>query len=215
MKRTMIIITLVLILSLVVTGCTTNNKKDIQPASDTSNTQDSSDKPEKTSSDTNEQNDLEVKPHSSDGKPQFTKANLSGEVVSISGNEIVLNIVEMPEPHRNTPHKNGGSGNSDQDQSDTAPPAQGEQGEASQDNNPLRQNQSGLSYIGESKTISIPDGISITTSGRGNDGEQQSTIKLEDIKEGDMLQIWYSSEEEETISKVAVMSFMKKQDDNK
>ena len=61
-----------------------------------------------------------------------------------------------------------------------------------------------VTYTGESKIITIPDGVEITSSTRGNNGSEQKTLALTDIKKGDILQIWYSDKSTETISKVSV-----------
>lgn len=153
------------------------------------------------------------------GQLQGQGADLTGEVSSISGNQITLKVIKMPAFNRKgTPPRGstGNSGNTSQpaagstsaaepsgstpasDSSNTSPDSSGPKG-----NGPSQPR--GIQYTGETKTVTIPDGVAITAMARTNGDSNQQTLKLSDIKEGNVLQIWYSDKEKGTVSKINVM----------
>lgn len=68
-----------------------------------------------------------------------------------------------------------------------------------------------VQYTGETKTITIPDGVSITTFNRNAQSGGAENISIKDIKVGDRLTVSYSDANETTISGITVMNFNKNQ----
>lgn len=127
-----------------------------------------------------------------------TPADLIGEVDSISGNDITLKVIAMPQ--RPSGNQNG--------EKPTGTPGQKNQGDKqNQGNRPDRQNQGDRQpqYTGEAQTITLSNSIPITTYSRGDNGPKSDPIKLSDIKKGDRLQVYYSDKEKKAIEKVSVM----------
>ncbi len=153
------------------------------------------------------------------GQLQGQGADLTGEVSSISGNQITLKVIKMPAFNRNGTSPRGGTGNSGNtsqpaagstpaaepssstpasDSSNTSPDSRGPKGNG-------HSQPRGIQYTGETKTVTIPDGVAITAMARTNGDSNQQTLKLSDIKEGNVLQIWYSDKDKGTVSKINVM----------
>ncbi len=61
-----------------------------------------------------------------------------------------------------------------------------------------------LTYTGETTSITIPEGVSISEMTRGENGVQQEELTIADIKEGDILQIWYSDKDKGVAEKVRI-----------
>ncbi|MDI3481042.1 MAG: hypothetical protein PWQ97_697 [Tepidanaerobacteraceae bacterium] len=110
----------------------------------------------------------------------------------------MLKVIDMPDFRSQNGQKNDNQGANSQPDN-----AQMENNGNQNDNRPKEK--TALNYTGESKTITIPDGVEITTFARGDKGGEQKTIELKDIKVGDILRIWYSDENKTTISRVSVM----------
>jgi hypothetical protein len=147
---------------------------------------------------------------------QMQQADLMGEVTSVSGNQVELKLVEMPRFNNgNRPPQENGKGPADSTATDkksnnatadTGKDTGVAKGERPQGNK--QPPQMSMNYTGETKTITIPDSVSISSMGRGKDNSEQKTLSISDIKAGSILQIWYSDEAKETISKVSVMQAM-------
>ncbi len=155
---------------------------------------------------------------------QLQQPDLAGEIVSASGNSISLKLIDLS----SMPGMRGGQmdpGNRPQEGSSENPPpdVNGEgqpegsqpvqrQPEGSQpaqgqpDGSQPGQRKMELTYTGETKTVTVPEDVSITLSGRRNDGEQQ-TVAVSELKQGEVLQVWYSDKDKEILSRVTVMSF--------
>ncbi|EKQ53514.1 MULTISPECIES: hypothetical protein [unclassified Clostridium] len=124
----------------------------------------------------------------------FQAADLQGEVSSIDGNKITLKLIKAPERPQGGDKKNANQ-NGDQ--------------KTSQDNNKdgqpsMKQANRQVEYTGETKDITVSDGIQITTMSRGKQNTDAKTLTASDIKVGDILSITYSDKEKETISKIVV-----------
>lgn len=157
-------------------------KPDSQPAKTGSNAQ----APQSQSGSQPTQNSA-AKPAGNSG--QFTMPDMTGEVVSVTGNEIAIKVIKMPE-------KNGNQA----DNSKSAPTdGQAAPEKPSQDGQPPQRN---IEYTGETKTIKISDNVTVTKMSMGDNGPQTQDIKIGDIKAGDILQIYYSDKENQTISKI-------------
>ncbi|MCR4436104.1 MAG: hypothetical protein QHH06_13820 [Clostridiales bacterium] len=124
------------------------------------------------------------------GQRQFARPDLSGEVASISGNQVTLKLIEIPAPRRNS--QQGANG-------------QAQNGSSATDQGTGQPRQRNITYTGQTQTISIPDGTQITTTVRGQNAREEKAIELKDIKQGDILQIWYSDKDKQTISRISVM----------
>lgn len=67
-----------------------------------------------------------------------------------------------------------------------------------------------LTYTGETKTITIPEGVSITKMSRGDNGAQQTELAITDIKAGDIMQVWFSDEANSVVERVSISNFGQK-----
>ncbi len=124
------------------------------------------------------------------------RTGLTGEVASVSGNSIVIKLTEMPQ--RNGEERKG------------QPPADGEkpavQQEGQKSGEQGERPQPAVKYTGETKTITVASGISITAMGRGEKGAEPTKLEVKDIKVGDMISVWYSDQAAGTISRISVMA---------
>jgi hypothetical protein len=59
------------------------------------------------------------------------------------------------------------------------------------------------SYTGEEKTVTIPNGVQMTTMTRGTNGMQQSSITLDQVTTGSTLSIYYDTDGK-TIKRIRV-----------
>lgn len=194
------IITLVLATLIAIPGCGTNsNTATDQQSAQSSQTQ---------------QNQVT----NSDGKmpEKMEQADLRGEVTSISSNQVTVKVIKMSEPGAKGPDRNGGtaSKNTEGDNGkdgNMAPPSDDKQPSSdSKSGNESQRRGGAVQYTGETKTITIPTDMEITTFARGDDKNQ--SVKLADLKQGDILEVWYSDKNNETIEKISVRSANQKND---
>lgn len=130
-------------------------------------------------------------------KPRnFQRADLEGEVASIDGNKVTLKVIKTPERPEGASDKqlskDGG------DKTDKKANTQDKQVPNGQSNKQVE-------YTGETKDITISDGIQIKSMGRGTQASQAKDLTVSDIKVGDRLGITYSNKDNETISSIIVM----------
>lgn len=205
MKKLLSGVTGVFILMSILTGC--GNAKDTANLSNQSPNAASSSGNQGTNTSNQEEN----------------KNTLLGEVTAIDDNKITLKVIENP---RNEKGKNDGNQaqkqdnnnkqnkNNEKNASNSSGNTNGKSAEKNVDNatGKLKQdktnNEPEIKYTGETKTVTIPDGITITalnSDGTG-DGGKRKDITLKDIKIGDRLNIVYSGNDNTTISKVNVMN---------
>ena len=130
----------------------------------------------------------------SNKQKNFQKADLEGEVASIDGNKITLKVIKTPEKAAGSSQKNAST---DADKTNS------EANNKDKQTNKVQQNRQ-VEYTGETKDITIGDGIQIETMNRGQQGSKSKDLTVSDIKVGDMLQITYSDKEKETISNINV-----------
>lgn len=167
----------------------------------------------------------------------FMRADLTGEVVSVSENEITLKVIEMPsfeggpdqrremrqqegleQGNENSADGSQQPGNDSRRRQRITPEegADNRNGKIGQpppqgDNQGRRRFSEGdgsmprwtPNYTGETKTITIPEGMSVTRTVMGENGREVRDIKLEELKQGDILQVWYSEEDSNVISRVS------------
>jgi hypothetical protein len=151
-----------------------------------------------------------------------------GEVSSISGNNITIKLMEMPQRGQFTPgngqQTQGAGQNNNQDQASTTPRPRGTR--------PAGGFQAQRNYTGQSETITVASDTPITTfnmgnrnggngnggngnggngnggNGNGNGGNgngggnrgnfQQTPIKITDIKVGSIISVYYNKDSENT-----------------
>lgn len=151
----------------------------------------------KTTSD-NAQTDQNTQNASTEGgtahKNNFQAPDLEGEVSSIDGNKITLKVINVPQKSE---VENGEKTDKSGDQ------------KSSQDNNKdgkesMKQGKRQVEYTGETKDITVDDGIKIITMSMGKQDSESKTLAVSDIKVGDTLLITYSDKDKETISQIAV-----------
>jgi hypothetical protein len=124
---------------------------------------------------------------------QFERADLIGEVSEVNGREITLKLIQMPQFQGRRGEGQNGAGRPER--------ADRPQGEG--------RTERVINYTGESKIITIPENVDITSFNRGENGPGAIKIDIKDIKAGDMLQIWYSEEDENVITRISLGSFMR------
>jgi len=125
-----------------------------------------------------------------EGERKRMRPDMFGRVKSIIGNEVVLEIAEMPE---RTANKNGDQTN----KPIGVPNGEGNGGgQRPQGVGAGRE----LKFTGETATLLIPIGVPITTRGQG----ELKEIDLADIYAGALLQIWFDdiNKEDKMITRV-------------
>lgn len=142
----------------------------------------------------------------SDKPGNFQKADLEGEVASINGSKITLKVIRAPErpvgnqqPAEKTQVNTENS--TDNEANKESSEASKETGQSSK--TPQKRQ---VEYTGETKEITIVDGIKITKISRGQQDSEAKELTVNDIQVGDTLQISYSDKEKETISQINVRS---------
>ncbi len=161
------------------------------------------------------------------GRGQFQQADLAGEIVSVSGNSVSIKVIDMSGMFgRGRRGQNGAenqptdgnsgnalaqSGNNDTPQGSRPQGQSQPEGSRPEGSRPAGgwqgQGQPELKYTGETKTVTIPEDVSITTFGRGSNGNQQNTVAVSELKQGEILQLWYADKEKGTISRASILSF--------
>jgi hypothetical protein len=134
-----------------------------------------------------------------DNSPMMDKPDLMGEVTSVSGNKIVLKLIETPAFDKGSrPEKPSGDKPAEVPGNSTG----GVKPETQPGNQPPQRT---VKYTGETKTITVSDSVPITTTVMADKKIEQKTLALKDIKSGDTLSIWYSDKTKGTIKKISVM----------
>lgn len=149
----------------------------------------------------------------------FSKADLMGEVESVSGNSVKLKLLKIEQPSGGPNNQNSSSNPSDsQNTTDTNNTQEGNSGGR-------QQMQFTKEYTGEEKTITISDSTKIYTMSKPTSDDSQNTtnedqssgqgkrkggfsrteISASDIKTGDVLSITYDTDKT-TIKEITVRS---------
>lgn len=68
-----------------------------------------------------------------------------------------------------------------------------------------------MNYTGETKTVKIPDGISITKMTGGYNGGENNELTIGDVKAGDIMTIWFSDESQSVVERVSISNFGKRE----
>lgn len=144
-------------------------------------------------------------------------AELTGEVVSVNDREVSLKILEMPGFGGEMP-RGDKSGDRPEMASGDGPKMNGVRpdmasGDGRKMNGVRPDMASGngpkmeINYTGETTTITIPEGISITKMSRGGNNTEQTELAIGDIKEGDILQVWFADKDEGVVERVSISNF--------
>ncbi|MDD3270293.1 MAG: hypothetical protein PHX14_13325 [Syntrophomonadaceae bacterium] len=124
---------------------------------------------------------------------QMKRADLFGQVQSISGSKITLALAQKQQrseqASQSQPPAQG-------DASQTQPPAQGEKPAG-----PHPGAAATPELTGETKTITVPDSAKIESGGRGSSQE----IAIDKIKAGDMIEVFFNDAKADEIERVRVM----------
>ncbi len=154
---------------------------------------------------------------------QFQRADVMGEVVSVSGSDISLKLLKLLKPQgmgngqrRNGQNDNGQGAPKDQQGNQTQGDKPNPPDNQGQDNQQNRQGQGGQrnrqgggfqrEYSGETQTVTVPSGVSIEENTFSNGKRETKKIEAKDLKQGDILQVWYSDKDKKTISRIQVMT---------
>lgn len=120
------------------------------------------------------------------------RADLYGRVKTIIGNEVVLELMEMPKANEQEKSETDREGNTSTGQ---FPPGQG---------SGFRQRSGGqreVNLTGETMTFFIPVGVPINSFGINESKE----LDIADIYQGNILQVWYDNDTDKNIIQVMVM----------
>ncbi|MEW9122120.1 MAG: hypothetical protein AB2421_05355 [Thermotaleaceae bacterium] len=160
---------------------------------------------------TNQQNQSQKSSNESEtrgqnGRPEQQRPDIFGRVKSIVGNEVVLEVAEMPERANGENQNAPGAQGQTRDNTGARATGGGPVGGGSMGGGPMgggtqRGNSSSLNFTGETKTILIPVGIPITSMGQSGSKE----LDIADIYKGMIMQIWFDQEDKEMIAQVRVM----------
>lgn len=134
-------------------------------------------------------------------RPAFQKPDIYGEVSAVSGNNVTLKLLKIPQMNRRNGQNGGNSGNGNgagngngnangNGNGGNMNGGNGGNGGQRRGGGFMRQKQ----YTGEVKTISIPSGVPLTTTTFGQNGPSQTNINLSDVAVGDVLSIYYNSD---------------------
>jgi len=129
------------------------------------------------------------------------RADLYGRVKSIIGNEVVMELAEMPQRVEGQERTGEGSGNLQNGQMPV--PGAGVPGAGGGAGFAQRSGQREIKLTGETVTILLPVGVPINTFSVNGAKE----IDMADIYAGNMMQIWYEDSEAEnkTITRIMVI----------
>lgn len=114
------------------------------------------------------------------GNENFTNANLTGKIVSVDGNSIKIQLAEQA------------NNNSNNKQSQTVFPG-----------HMLEKN-----YTGATKTVTVTDDFKISQGqnmrGQNKTGNSKSSVKVSDLKAGQIIMIWYK-QNTETVERISIV----------
>ncbi len=171
---------LILAITMVVTGC--SNAKENVTSTD-----------EQNASHNNMEGNGEI-PNQNGNQKRNNRPDMMGKVKSIIGNEIILQLAEMPEIQERS-----------ESEQNNEKRALGVNNNGSGFGGPPGGMRSGgnreMNFTGETKTLLIPVGVPITSFGAGGEKE----LEIEDIYEGSILQIWFDKDDNEMITQVRMM----------
>lgn len=187
MKKILTIVTTSVIVMSFFAGCGSQTKSSSTQSSTTTQSSSTSNTNSTSATATNDQNKK--------------MPGLAGEVSSISGNQVTLKLIELPTmaPDKNAKPQDGQSANQGAAQD-------GQKTDGKQPNEQAGQKpKMEVKYTGETKTITISDGASITTLNRGEKDAAQKTIAVKDIIVGNRLDIFYTDSNKTTIANINVL----------
>jgi hypothetical protein len=151
---------------------------------------------------------------SNGNRMQFAPADLTGEIAEISGSELTLKIIAMPQtgrrtaPENRSTNQNGSSaynGNAAEERVDSS----GSRENARRNSEPPGVGQgfrAAREYTGEVKTLTLSQELKITAMSRSESGIAEVQVAVDSLKAGDLLQIYYA-EDGKTIEKIVLSNF--------
>lgn len=176
MKKVVYILTGVVLTTALMVGCSKANNE---------NAQETAQSTQSTSTD-----------DGSTKQKNFQDIDLQGEVTNIDGNKITLKVIKVPERNQGSKQKDQVNQNGDKNVSQDSKDKGGQA--------PERKGNRQVEYTGETKDITISDGIKIISMNREKKDSDAKTLTISDIKVGDTLSIKYSDKDKETISQITV-----------
>lgn len=151
------------------------------------------------------------------GAQAYQRANLMGQVTAITGNQVSIKVIELPQMPSGSAGQRptGDQQKPATTQGSTQPTAS--PAPASSPNNASTQKQRNYSFTGEEKSIVIPVGVTITSNqrtvsasanpqGNSNVSVQTVTLDFKDIQVGDIISIWYSEKDNTAIARISISS---------
>lgn len=130
----------------------------------------------------------------------YKAPDLSGEITDITGNEVVLKIIKMPQgmqPGSSQRPQGSADPNATQRPRPSGAPGAGNGGRMGQ--GPARTRE----YTGEVKTILIPVGTKITSMSFTQGGAAETEVNINKLVKGTVLSIYYAADKK-TIDKITV-----------
>lgn len=130
----------------------------------------------------------------------FKAPDISGEITDITGNEITLKIIKMPQQQQ--PGSSARPRGTQRPQTSPRPQTSGDPGTG---------NGGGMgqgtartrTYTGEVKTIVIPVGTKLTSTSFGQGGTTETEVNINTLAKGTVLSIYYATDKK-TIDKITV-----------
>jgi hypothetical protein len=139
----------------------------------------------------------------------FGQPDVYGEVSKIDGNKVTLKLLQIPTMGNRNGQNRGNGQNADSGQNTNNGQNQGNFQNGNGGRGAWRGNggpggMRAKQYTGKEQTITIPDGTTIVTFTRGQNGMEENTISMKDITVGSTLSLYYK-EDGKTIDKIRVM----------
>jgi len=156
--------------------------------------------------------------NSQNGQRQIDNADVYGEIKSISGDKVTLSLLEQPQMGR--PRNNEDLQNNDNDKQppenmpEKSPGENDQKPEATEGERRGNGGPGGMrfekTYTGETKEVTINDSIKIVSMQMSENGMQENEIQVTDLKEGQILQVWYKEGSDSEIENIRVMEIQDK-----
>ncbi|WP_297426322.1 hypothetical protein [Clostridium sp.] len=132
-------------------------------------------------------------------KSEMINADLMGKIISIDGNSINIELIEMSQNSKSQ-NINNDKQNANRNQNNDNNNKQFQRG--------FQRNVPEMNYTGTYKTITVSDDVNISQElniGRENQNDDlKSSIKVSDLKKDQIIMIWYK-ENTETVDRISVV----------
>lgn len=137
-------------------------------------------------------------------KVRDRKADLNGIVTEVAGNEVTIKVIQINEDDEDTDNdkktKKEDTAKKDEKRKkeDKSFPTYPKKGNGND-------GEKKYGVTNETKIITIPVGVPITITTRGEKSEEPKVAEIKDISKGNLLEIWYSEKDKTAISKVIII----------